>query len=625
MFNRIVVKPLLELGYLIAALPLAVLGFTTAVVGLTLSIGLLPLFLIGVPLIAATAYAVHGFSLLECGLANALLDEELQARHAPRATGRGWLSRPLSYLRSPEFWKETAHALIALPLSAAAFGIVVTLWSCAFAGLLLPVYAGWLAGGNAVSWLHWDSRLETAAGVAAGLMLLVVAHLVSGFLTEARVALARSLLTPSESDQLRARVSTLQESRARVVDAADAERRRIERDLHDGAQQHLVAIAMNLGRAKTKMDTDPEGAKELVNEAHDAAKDSITALRNVVRGVHPPVLVDRGLDAALSALAARSPVPVSLDVAVADRPNATAEAVAYFVVSEALTNVAKHSGATRATVHVLRDGDRLLVSVSDNGRGGADAAPGSGLTGLRDRVEAVDGTLSLQSPPSGGTTSRRGGAMRIVIAEDSVLLRQGLVRLLADFDLEVVAAVDDADELLRVVDEHRPDLCIVDIRMPPTHTDEGVRAALVIRAQHPEVAVLMLSQYVEERYATDLIASDTRGFGYLLKDRVADVAEFVDAVRRVAAGGTALDPEVVSQLLVRSRRAEPLARLTPRETDVMRLMAEGRSNAGIATELVVSEGAVEKHVTSIFTKLGLPAAEQENRRVLAVLRWLDGV
>ncbi len=178
----------------------------------------------------------------------------------------------------------------------------------------LPVYAGWLAGGNAVAWLHWDSRLEAAAGFAAGLVLLVVAHIVSGFLTEARVALARALLTPSESDRLRARVSTLQDSRARVVDAADAERRRIERDLHDGAQQHLVAIAMNLGRAKTKMDSDPEGAKELVTEAHDAAKESITALRNVVRGVRPPLLVDRGLDAALSALAARSPVPVSLEV-----------------------------------------------------------------------------------------------------------------------------------------------------------------------------------------------------------------------------------------------------------------------------------------------------------------------
>jgi DNA-binding NarL/FixJ family response regulator len=214
--------------------------------------------------------------------------------------------------------------------------------------------------------------------------------------------------------------------------------------------------------------------------------------------------------------------------------------------------------------------------------------------------------------------------VRVVIAEDSVLLRQGLVHLLTDAGMEVVAAVDDADRLLRVVDEHLPDICVVDIRMPPTHTDEGVRAALVIRAQHPDVSVLMLSQYVEERYATDLIASNTSGFGYLLKDRVADVTEFVEAVRRVADGGTALDPEVVSQLLVRSRRVDPLAGLTPRETDVIRLMAEGRSNTGIAAELVVSEGAVEKHVSSIFAKLGLPPAEQDHRRVLAVLRWLDG-
>jgi DNA-binding NarL/FixJ family response regulator len=211
-----------------------------------------------------------------------------------------------------------------------------------------------------------------------------------------------------------------------------------------------------------------------------------------------------------------------------------------------------------------------------------------------------------------------------VIAEDSVLLREGLVRLLTDAGLEVVAAVEEPEALLRAVDEHRPDICVVDIRMPPTHTDEGVRAALVIRAQHAGVAVLMLSQYVEERYATDLIASDTRGFGYLLKDRVADVTEFVEAVHRVGAGGTALDPEVVSQLLVRSRRKDPLGALTPRETDVMRLMAEGRSNNGIAAELVVSEGAVEKHVSSIFTKLALPPAEQDHRRVLAVLRYLEG-
>ena len=214
--------------------------------------------------------------------------------------------------------------------------------------------------------------------------------------------------------------------------------------------------------------------------------------------------------------------------------------------------------------------------------------------------------------------------MRVVIAEDSVLLREGLVRLLSDAGMSVAAAVGEPEALLRAVDEHLPEVCVVDVRMPPTHTDEGVRAALVIRAQHAGVGVLLLSQYVEERYATDLIASDTRGVGYLLKDRVADVNEFVEAVRRVGSGGAALDPEVVSQLLVRSRRVDPLGVLTPRETDVIRLMAEGRSNTGIASALVVSEGAVEKHVGSIFTKLGLPPAEQDHRRVLAVLRYLGG-
>jgi DNA-binding NarL/FixJ family response regulator len=214
--------------------------------------------------------------------------------------------------------------------------------------------------------------------------------------------------------------------------------------------------------------------------------------------------------------------------------------------------------------------------------------------------------------------------VRVVIAEDSVLLREGLVRLLTDAGFDVVSAVDRPEALLAAVDQHRPDICVVDIRMPPTHTDEGVRAALVIRAQHPDVAVLVLSQYIEERYATDLIASSTKGIGYLLKDRVADVSQFVDAVRRVAGGGTALDPEVVSQLLVRSRRPNPLGSLTPREGDVIRLMAEGRSNTGIAADLVVTEGAVEKHVSSIFSKLGLPPAPPDHRRVLAVLRYLEG-
>lgn len=210
--------------------------------------------------------------------------------------------------------------------------------------------------------------------------------------------------------------------------------------------------------------------------------------------------------------------------------------------------------------------------------------------------------------------------MRVVIAEDSVLLRDGLTRLFTSRDIDVVAAVGEATSLLPVVEHHQPDLLVADVRMPPTFTDEGLRAALQVRQQWPQVGVLVLSQYVEERYATKLLAGHTSRVGYLLKDRVADVDDFIAAAQRVAAGGTVLDPEVVSQLLV--RRTDPLQQLTPRERDVLGLMAEGRSNTGIAASLVVSESAVAKHVNSIFTKLGLAPADNDHRRVLAVLRFL---
>jgi DNA-binding NarL/FixJ family response regulator len=211
--------------------------------------------------------------------------------------------------------------------------------------------------------------------------------------------------------------------------------------------------------------------------------------------------------------------------------------------------------------------------------------------------------------------------MRVVIAEDSVLLREGLTTLLEAGGFEVAAAVPDAEQLLRAVAAHIPDVVVVDVRMPPTHTDEGIRAALVIRRQYPEIGVLVLSQYVEEQYATDLLSVATSGVGYLLKDRVAHVSDFLEALRRVAAGGTALDPDVVAQLLVR-RRSDPLDRLSPREQVVLQLMAEGRSNTGIADALKVSHSAVEKYVSSIFTKLDLPATESDHRRVLAVLKFL---
>lgn len=218
--------------------------------------------------------------------------------------------------------------------------------------------------------------------------------------------------------------------------------------------------------------------------------------------------------------------------------------------------------------------------------------------------------------------------VRVVIAEDSVLLREGLTRLLTDRGHEVVAGVADAEALIEVIGELAdggalPDVVVADVRMPPTHTDEGVRAAIRLRRDHPGLGVLVLSQYVEEQYATELLAGSSRGIGYLLKDRVAEVREFVDAVVRVAGGGTALDPEVVAQLLGRSRKQDVLAHLTPREREVLGLMAEGRTNSAVARELVVSAGAVEKHVSNIFLKLGLAQSDGDHRRVLAVLTYLN--
>jgi DNA-binding NarL/FixJ family response regulator len=212
--------------------------------------------------------------------------------------------------------------------------------------------------------------------------------------------------------------------------------------------------------------------------------------------------------------------------------------------------------------------------------------------------------------------------MRVVIAEDSVLLRAGIARLLTDAGAEVVAEVGDGEQFLVAARLHRPDVCIVDVRMPPTHTDEGIKAALLVRNELPETGVLVLSQYVEEQYAGELLATGSSGIGYLLKDRVADVDEFVDAVTRVAAGGAALDPEVVSQIMVRSRQRDPLALLTAREHEVLGLMAEGRSNAAVARTLTIGEGSVEKYVNAIFSKLLLEQHESDNRRVLAVLQYL---
>ena len=237
-------------------------------------------------------------------------------------------------------------------------------------------------------------------------------------------------------------------------------------------------------------------------------------------------------------------------------------------------------------------------------------------------IAGVDPAGGLRGESDQSMPKAKPAALRVVIAEDSVLLREGVARLLVDAGFEVVGQVDNADDLVRRVGFAKPDVAVVDIRMPPTHTDEGLRAAKQIRERYPQVGVLVLSQYVEPGYAMELLSESSEGVGYLLKDRVSDIEEFASAVRRVAQGGSALDPAVVSQLVGRRRRDDPLAELTVREREVLELMAEGRSNTGIAERMVVTERAVEKHVTSIFQKLGLPQAQEDHRRVLAVLKYL---
>ncbi len=402
-----------------------------------------------------------------------------------------------------------------------------------------------------------------------------------------------------------------------------AELQRVERDLHDGAQARLVALAMDLGLAEQRLaQADHETAMEHVAAARGQARAAMAELRDLVRGIGPSILTDRGLDAALTALVSGRTPPVDLRVELASTEVTARETAAYFVVAEALANARKHARASLVSVHVYEDTERALVAeVVDDGCGGADPEAGSGLEGLRKRIAALDGSLTRRQPGRGAHHCSCGDPMRVVICEDLALLRDGLRRLLQDNGMEVVAEVGDGDRFVSAAFGHKPDVCVVDVRLPPSFRDEGIRAALAARERVPGLPILILSQYVEQTYAAELLADGAGGIGYLLKERVADVDEFVGAVRRVAAGGTVLDPEVVAQILAR-RRSTAIDSLTPREREVLTLMAEGRSNQAIAEALVVTPGAVEKHVSNIFGKLELPANDEDNRRVLAVLAYL---
>jgi signal transduction histidine kinase len=303
-----------------------------------------------------------------------------------------------------ESWREVAYLVLLAPIGLIGCLLVVGAWTGAAVLVLLPFYNPLLNNGGAPMFtLVIDTGPETALMGAVGVGLALAAPWIARAVAGAEGRLATGLLGPSERAALSNRVDELRARREQLVEVVEAERRRIERDLHDGAQQRLVALAMNLGMAKDKFDKDPSAARALLDEAHADAKQAMVELRNLARGIHPAVLSDRGLDAALSSLAGRAPVPVNVTVSVPDRPPAAIETTAYFVVAEALTNIAKHSGATRAAVNVARLNGHLTVEVTDDGIGGADAKRGTGLAGLVDRVTAVDGTVRLSSPAGGPT------------------------------------------------------------------------------------------------------------------------------------------------------------------------------------------------------------------------------
>jgi signal transduction histidine kinase len=377
------------LGALVLLLVLSSLALSFTVVGALVVLG-------------GTLIGARRLGRAERTRAEVLLGLAIADPHLP--TEGKWWQRVVARATRSETWREVAYLVLLGPIGLLGALLVLAAWTGAAVLLLLPLYNPMLANGGAHLFnLIIDTVPETALLGAAGVGLALAAPWIARAVAGAEGRLASGLLGPSERAALVNRVDELRARREQLVDVVEAERRRIERDLHDGAQQRLVALAMNLGMAKEKFDKDPEAARALVQEAHAEAKLAMVELRNLARGIHPAVLSDRGLDAALSSLAGRAPVPVAVNVSVPERPPPAIETIAYFVVAEALTNIARHAGASRAAVSVARQNGHLKVEITDNGIGGADAGRGTGLAGLVDRVTSVDGTLHINSPAGGPT------------------------------------------------------------------------------------------------------------------------------------------------------------------------------------------------------------------------------
>ncbi|MCS0639372.1 sensor histidine kinase [Streptomyces sp. LP05-1] len=400
-----------ELGHLLLGFPLSTFYFSCSIAVFAAGLGLVVTF-IGVPVLAAGLLMCRGFGAVERARAHALLGLDVGAPGPVRSrSGGGLLGWMGALLKSGASWRHFLYSVVHFPWATFAFTVSVTLWAYGWAALtyplwhwVFPVYAG-VGGlqvyGDAHHAIYLDSPMELALVSLVGLALTLLAPWVIRGLAAVDRLLITGLLGPS---RLADRVTELESDRGVVVDTAAADLRRIERDLHDGAQARLVNLAMDLGLAKEKLLSDPEAAARMVDEAHGEVKTALQELRDLARGIHPAVLTDRGLDAALSSLATRCAVPVTITVDLDERPAPAIEGIAYFTVSELLQNISKHARATKAAVDIWRVDDRLLLQVTDNGRGGVAISPGGGLAGLAERLDAVDGVLAVDSPAGGPTT-----------------------------------------------------------------------------------------------------------------------------------------------------------------------------------------------------------------------------
>jgi signal transduction histidine kinase len=387
--------------HLLVNMPLGIVYFALLTTSASLGVGLL-ITLVGLPVLVATGWMVRTMGNLERARMNGFLGTSLQDPYRPATPDTGWVARLFAIGKDPATWRDFLFLMLRMPIGIVTFTVTVATWSITFGLLCSPVaYAlGWFQIN--IGPAYYDGPLAMVFATLAGVMMTVVSYGITRGLVRLEAVLASALLDASP-DELRRRVTDLATSRTRTMSAADQERRRLERDLHDGAQQRMVSLAMTLGLAQQKLATNPEQGARLVAEAHEEAKRALQDLRDLARGLHPAILTDHGLEAALPALAARCPIPTRVDVTVSPRPLPAVESAAYFVVAEALTNVARHSQATHVQITARRTGDHLTIEVQDDGAGGAQIVPGGGLAGLTDRVEALDGRLTLTSPQGGPT------------------------------------------------------------------------------------------------------------------------------------------------------------------------------------------------------------------------------